>query len=78
MIGCGAKKVAGGTLLAVRPHLHPKRLEHLEGSAEVVWCSVKAGQLNFLVCSAYRRPTYDKNYPDYDKHLLASLELAAA
>ncbi|CAB3381918.1 Hypothetical predicted protein [Cloeon dipterum] len=54
-----------------RPHLQPRRLQQLEGEAEIVWASVRAGQLRLLVGSAYRRPNADA---EYNTALLRSLE----
>ncbi|CAB3386438.1 Hypothetical predicted protein, partial [Cloeon dipterum] len=59
-----------GVLLAVRPHLQPRRLQQLEGEAEFVRASVLAGQLRHLVGSAYRRPNADA---EYNTALLRSL-----
>ncbi|CAB3381625.1 Hypothetical predicted protein [Cloeon dipterum] len=70
----GGRRAAGGVLLAIRPHLQPRRLQHLEGDAEVVWASVRAGRLLLLVGSAYRRPNADQ---EYNSALLRSLECAA-
>ncbi|CAB3374421.1 Hypothetical predicted protein [Cloeon dipterum] len=67
----GGRRAAGGVLLAVRPHLQPRRLQQLEGEAEIVWASVRAGQLQLLVGSAYRRPNADA---EYNTALLRSLE----
>ncbi|CAB3387289.1 Hypothetical predicted protein [Cloeon dipterum] len=65
---------AGEVMLAIRPHLQPRMLQHLEGDAEVVWASVRAGRLLLLVGSAYRRPNADQ---EYNSALLRSLECAA-
>ncbi|CAB3379727.1 Hypothetical predicted protein [Cloeon dipterum] len=70
----GGRRAAGGVLLAIRPHLQPKRLPHLEGNAEIVWAAVRAGRLRFLIGSAYRRPNADAVY---NAALLRSLEGAA-
>ncbi|CAB3388755.1 Hypothetical predicted protein [Cloeon dipterum] len=70
----GRNAAAGGVLLAIRPHLQPRMLQHLEGDAEVVWASVRAGHLLLLVGSAYRRPNADQ---EYNSALLRSLECAA-
>ncbi|XP_065336851.1 uncharacterized protein LOC135937619 [Cloeon dipterum] len=71
----GGRRPAGGVALAIRPHLQPKRLQQLEGQAEIVWAQIKANSLHFLVGSAYRRPNADTVY---NAALLESLELAAA
>ncbi|CAB3386278.1 Hypothetical predicted protein [Cloeon dipterum] len=69
---CGRTEPAvAGVLLAVRPHLQPRRLQQLEGEAEFVWASVLARQLRLLVGSAYRRPNADA---EYNTALLRSLE----
>jgi len=68
------RRPAGGVLLAVRPHLQPKRIEHLETAAEIVWVEIKAGDLHILVASVYRRP---RNDADANTQLVRSLDLAA-
>jgi len=65
----------GGALLAIRPHLQPKRLAHLEGRAEVVWAEIRVGSLRLLVGSAYRQPNADAAY---NASLLHSLDLVSA
>ncbi|CAB3374436.1 Hypothetical predicted protein [Cloeon dipterum] len=71
----GGRRPAGGVAIAIRPHLQPKRLQQLEGQAEILWAQIKANSLRFLVGSAYRRPNADIGY---NAALLESLELAAA
>ncbi|CAB3388812.1 Hypothetical predicted protein, partial [Cloeon dipterum] len=71
----GGRRPAGGVLLAIRPFLQPKRLEQLEGCAEVVWAQIRVNELKLLVGSGYRRPNADD---DYNKALMHSLDLAAA
>jgi hypothetical protein len=65
----------GSALLAIRPHLQPKRLAHLEGRAEVVWAEIRVGSLRLLVGSAYRQPNSDAAY---NASLLHSLDLVSA
>lgn len=73
----------GGVLLAIRPHLQPNRLEHLEGRAEVVWTTtttivwaeIRVGSLWLLIGSAYRQPNSEAAY---NASLLHSLDLVAA
>lgn len=68
------KDRGGGVLLAVRPHLQPKRLDHLEEGAEIVWASVRTGNLRLLMGSAYRRPNASD---EYNKALKKSLKCAS-
>jgi len=68
------RRASGGTLIAVRPHLQPRRLKNLEGDAEIVWVELKIGNLNILLGSAYRKPNAPTNYND---KLIASLDKAA-
>jgi len=58
------KRASGGSLIAVRPHLQPRRLKNLECDAEVVWVETKMGDLKVLVGSAYRKPNAPKAYND--------------
>ncbi|MGL5405336.1 MAG: endonuclease/exonuclease/phosphatase family protein, partial [Shewanella sp.] len=56
-----AKDRGGGVLLAVRPHLQPKRVHEFEidpssRCAEIVWVKIQAGNKSLLLGSAYRAP----------------------
>jgi Reverse transcriptase (RNA-dependent DNA polymerase)/Endonuclease-reverse transcriptase len=62
------KKPAGGVALAIRPHLQPSRVEGLDGGAEIIWASIKAGGLKLLVGSSYRRPNAEAAYNKELKH----------
>jgi hypothetical protein len=64
----------GGVLLAVKPHLTPTRLHHLEADAEIIWCEFHCNGQKILLGSAYRSPSNS----DVDNNsLLKSLNLAA-
>jgi Reverse transcriptase (RNA-dependent DNA polymerase)/Endonuclease-reverse transcriptase len=65
----------GGVLLAIRPHLQPKRLPQLETHAEVIWAEIRSGEKRLLIGSAYRRPNAEAAH---NAALLHSLDLAAA
>jgi hypothetical protein len=67
-------KPAGGVALAIRPHLQPCRVEGLDCEAEIIWASIKTGDLKLLVGSSYRRPNADA---DYNNELKNSIVRAA-
>jgi hypothetical protein len=67
---------AGGVLLAIRPHLQPKRMQELElPSAEIVWVRIKADKMTILIGSAYRAPSLKS---EENKEFLRALNLAAS
>jgi hypothetical protein len=68
------RRASGGSLIAVRPHLQPRRLKNLECDAEVVWVEIKMNDLKVLLGSAYRRPNAPAAYND---KLIASLDKVA-
>jgi hypothetical protein len=68
------RRASGGTLIAARPHLQPRRLKNLECGAEIVWVEVKIDDLRVLVGSAYRKPNAPSAYND---KLIASLDKVA-
>jgi hypothetical protein len=64
----------GGVLLAVKSRPNPIRLAHLEGKAEVFWCTLNIDVSKLLIDSAYRTTSYS----DVDNTLLLdSLRLAS-
>ncbi|CAB3388432.1 Hypothetical predicted protein [Cloeon dipterum] len=52
----GGRRPAGGVLLAILPHLQPRRQTQLETTAEAVWAEVTVSNLRFLIASVYRAP----------------------
>ncbi|MGL5405372.1 MAG: hypothetical protein ACRDAX_01025, partial [Propionibacteriaceae bacterium] len=68
------RRASGGSLIAVRPHLQPRRLKNLEGEAEIVWVEVKMDRLKVLVGSAYRKPNAPAHY---NEKLITSLDKVA-
>ncbi|CAB3379847.1 Hypothetical predicted protein [Cloeon dipterum] len=70
----GSRRPAGGVLLAILPHLQPRRQTQLETTAEAVWAEVTVSNLRFLIASVYRAPN---STPQQNDELLLSLSLAA-
>ncbi|CAB3387627.1 Hypothetical predicted protein [Cloeon dipterum] len=70
----GGRRPAGGVLLAILPHLQPRRQTQLETTAEAVWAEVTVSNLRFLIASVYRAPN---STPQQNDELLLSLSLAA-
>ncbi|CAB3379844.1 Hypothetical predicted protein [Cloeon dipterum] len=70
----GGRRPAGGVLLAILPHLQPRRQEQLETAAEAVWAEVKISNLRILIASVYRAPN---STPEQNDELLRSFSLAA-
>ncbi|MGL5225007.1 MAG: endonuclease/exonuclease/phosphatase family protein, partial [Aeromonas sp.] len=68
----------GGVLLAVRPHLQPKRVIEFDNpnspSTEIVWVKISAANMTFLIGSAYRAPNLDA---DQNKNFLQALNQVA-
>jgi hypothetical protein len=66
----------GGVLLAIRPHLQPKRAPQFElPQIEIVWVTVKAEKLTLLIGSAYRAPNLKS---EQNSQFLRALNLAAS
>ncbi|CAB3388739.1 Hypothetical predicted protein [Cloeon dipterum] len=70
----GGRRPAGGVLLAVLPHLQPRRQKQLETSAEAIWAAITVSNLRFLIASVYRAPNSTAEQND---ELLRSFSLAA-
>ncbi|CAB3386481.1 Hypothetical predicted protein [Cloeon dipterum] len=70
----GGRLPAGGVLLAVLPHLQPRRQKQLETSAEAIWAAITVSNLRFLIASVYRAPNSTAEQND---ELLRSFSLAA-
>jgi endonuclease/exonuclease/phosphatase family metal-dependent hydrolase len=66
----------GGVLLAIHPHLQPKRAMEFElPQVEIVWCTIKADKLTLLIGSAYRAPNLKS---ENNSEFLRALNLAGA
>jgi hypothetical protein len=65
----------GGVILAIKPHLSPKRLPELENGSELIWAEIVCGGSRILLGSAYRSPSNNDNE---NRELLASLQQASA
>ncbi|CAB3387418.1 Hypothetical predicted protein [Cloeon dipterum] len=70
----GGKRPAGGVLLAILPHLQPRRQIQLETSAEAVWAELTISNVRVLIASVYRAPN---SSVEQNEELLRSLSLAA-
>ncbi|CAB3387097.1 Hypothetical predicted protein [Cloeon dipterum] len=70
----GGKRPAGGVLLAILPHLQPRRQIQLETSAEAVWAELTISNVRVLIASVYRAPN---SSAEQNEELLRSLSLAA-
>ncbi|CAB3387968.1 Hypothetical predicted protein [Cloeon dipterum] len=69
----GGRRPAGGILLALLPHLQPRRQKQLETSAEAIWAAITVSNLRFLIASVYRAPNSTAEQND---ELLRSFSLA--
>jgi Endonuclease-reverse transcriptase len=66
----------GGVLLAIRPHLQPKRAPQFDiPQVEIVWCTIKAQNLTLLIGCAYRPPNLKS---EENAQFSKALNLAAA
>jgi hypothetical protein len=66
--------IGGGVLLAIKPHLQPRRAEELEvPNIEIMWATVKMDKMHLLIGSAYRAPDLDAAQ---NKQFLDALDLA--
>ncbi|CAB3379751.1 Hypothetical predicted protein [Cloeon dipterum] len=70
----GGKRPAGGVLLAILPHLQPRRQIQLETSAEAVWAELTISNVRVLIASVYRAPN---SSAEQNEELQRSLSLAA-
>jgi Endonuclease-reverse transcriptase len=67
---------AGGVLLAIRPHLQPKRVQELElPNTEIVWVKIKADKMTILIGSAYRAPNLSSKE---NKEFISALNLGTS